>query len=43
MFNPNKIIEKNNDPCPHLIIRDFFDKKFYEKLEKEFPKKMLFT
>ena len=39
MFNPNKIIEKNNDPSPYLIIRDFFDKKFYEKLEKEFPKK----
>ena len=39
MLNPNKIIEKNNDPFPYLVIRDFFDKNFYEQIEKEFPKK----
>jgi len=39
MINPNRIIEKNTDPYPYLIIRNFFKQDFYHKLEKEFPKK----
>jgi hypothetical protein len=42
MINPNRIIEKNIDPFPHLLIRDFFDKDFYKEIEKEFPKKNQF-
>ena len=39
MINPNKIIEKNNDPFPYLIIKNFFTDKFYKKLENDFPTK----
>jgi len=42
MLNPNKIIEKNTDPFPYLIIRDFFDKNFFNEIEKEFPNKEKF-
>mgnify|MGYP006076879427 CR=1 FL=1 len=29
MLNPDSIIEKNTDSFPHIIIKDFFDKNFY--------------
>ena len=42
MLNPDRIIEKSTDPFPHVIIKNFFDKDFYDKLENEFPKKDAF-
>ncbi len=42
MLNPNQIIEKSIDPFPHVIIKNFFNKDFYNKLENEFPKKKVF-
>ena len=42
MINPNKIIEKNSEPFPYLIIKDFFSEDFYKKLEKDFPTKKEF-
>ena len=42
MINPNKIIEKNTEPFPYLIIKDFFEEDFYKKLEKDFPTKKEF-
>ena len=42
MLNPDRIIEKSTDPFPHVVIKNFFDKDFYDKLENEFPKKDAF-
>ena len=42
MLNPDRNLEKYNDPFPHIIIKNFFKKDFYEKLENEFPKKEIF-
>ena len=39
MLNPYRKIEKNNNPFPYVIIRDFFDKEFFHGLENDFPKK----
>jgi len=43
MLNPNKTVEKNTDPFPHIIIKDFFTKDFYDELEKDFPTREKFA
>ena len=35
--NKNKLKYKNSKPYPHIVIRNFFNKKFLNKVEKEFP------
>jgi len=37
MINSDFKLKKYNDPCPHIIISDFFEKVFYTKLEEDFP------
>ena len=37
MINPNKKINKSTYPFPYFIIEDFFENKFYKKIESEFP------
>ena len=35
--NKNKLKYKKSKPYPHLVIKNFFDKNFLTKVEKEFP------
>ena len=38
MINSNFKLKKYQDPFPHVVIKDFFDKDFYLRLEEDFPK-----
>ena len=42
MINPNRKIQKNNFPYPHIVIEDFFENEFYKNIEMEFPAKETF-
>ena len=38
MLNKNAKVKKRKSPFPYLTIPDFFDQKFYEEIENNFPK-----
>lgn len=38
MINSNFKLKKYQDPFPHVVIKDFFEKEFYLRLEEDFPK-----
>ena len=43
MLNENRKVEKNINPFPYVIIQNFFDENFFQKLKDDFPKKNEFS
>ena len=43
MLNKNRKVEKNINPFPYVIIQNFFDENFFQKLKDDFPKKNEFS
>ena len=42
-LNKNTKIKYYNEPYPFVVIEDFFEKNFYDNIEKNFQKSQTFS